>query len=338
MNLTALALAAAAASAAASPTDGGATAAPRMVRCLLIAPLENESDSPDAAATANEVLYSSDAAARGRALDEPDLRGLFADSSLELPDGIPPPIAFDLAEILGADGVLFGSVSGTERGPSAPLRVDLKLALPGSRSIVRAASAAAVPRPGEAPAAALRRAAAEAGAAATVFVGGPPLPGCFDPARLAHVRQAALAAGPGGAAPRAAAAPASPRQADWSSRLAAGTRFPVEGIAFEGRTARIARAAGLEDLAAALRTTPGVRLRLEGFVDSTGRSAADVRLSLSMAQAAAERLVALGIPLDRISWTGRGGDAPILPNFTARGRARNRRVEAVPLVETASRP
>jgi flagellar motor protein MotB len=48
-----------------------------------------------------------------------------------------------------------------------------------------------------------------------------------------------------------------------------------------------------------------------------------------MAQAAGERLVALGVPQTRIAWRGRGGTDPLLPNFTARGRATNRRVEVV---------
>jgi len=293
---------------------------------------------PEAAPVVNEVLHAADGALRGRALPERDLRALFAGSPLELPDGVPPSIALDLAELLGADAVLFGSVTGYPGNLAVPLRVELQLGLSGSRSVARTASAAAIPRAGEDPVAALRRAAAEAAAQATAAVGGPPLPTCFDPARLERVRAAALAAGGAHVAPRRAVARASPRQADWSSRLASGARFLLEGVAFDGRSARILRSGGLDDLAGALRASPGVRLRLEGFVDASGSASDDAQLSLAMAHAAADRLVALGIPVDRITWAGRGGDAPLLPNFTARGRARNRRLEAVPLLETASRP
>ena len=73
-------------------------------------------------------------------------------------------------------------------------------------------------------------------------------------------------------------------------------------------------------------------------MDSSGRPDEDVRLSMRMAEAAGELLVELGVARERLSWTGRGGDAPLFPNFTARGRAGNRRVEVVPLSETASHP
>jgi outer membrane protein OmpA-like peptidoglycan-associated protein len=48
-----------------------------------------------------------------------------------------------------------------------------------------------------------------------------------------------------------------------------------------------------------------------------------------MAEATGRRLLDLGVPRDRLTWAGRGGESPILPNFTARGRAANRRVEVV---------
>ncbi len=52
---------------------------------------------------------------------------------------------------------------------------------------------------------------------------------------------------------------------------------------------------------------------------------------MAMAQAAADRLVDLGVPRARIQVAGRGAENPRLPNFTARGRATNRRIEAVGL-------
>jgi len=352
MRLLAAALAAALsggpAPAASQPPVGGESGPSPRVRCLLVAPLENASDLPEAAQAANDVLFASPGAARGRALPEAELRAVFAGSTLELPRGVPPSVALDLAEVLGADGVLYGAIEGSARDSPPSLTVTLRLALAGTRELVRTESLAAAPRHGEPPLAALRRAAAEAGREALGSVGGPPLPGCFDPGRLARVRDLAIAAGP--AAPTATAAqpaaapgarppppPPSARQVEWTGRLAAGERFVVEGVAFAGRSARLSRDQGLEDLSAALRSAPAARVRIEGFVDSTGRTAEDARLSLAMAQAAVERLVALGVPRDRFAAAGRGGDAPLLPNFTARGRARNRRVEVVALPETAAR-
>jgi flagellar motor protein MotB len=39
----------------------------------------------------------------------------------------------------------------------------------------------------------------------------------------------------------------------------------------------------------------------------------------------------MGIARDRITWAGRAGEKPLLPNFTARGRTANRRIEVVGL-------
>jgi len=346
MRLAAAALAAALAvgRADASPpfaTSGVAGSAPGRVRCLLIAPLENTSDVSEAAQGANDVLFASAGASRGRALGEEELRAVFAGSGMELPRGLPPSVALDLAELLGADGVLYGSVEGSGGGPEPSLTVTLRVALSGSRELLQTASAAAIRGQGENILSAIRRATAETGNRVLSGVGGPPLPGCFDPARLARIRQLALAAAPPPAArdrpAPTAPAPATARQAEWSWRLGARERFRVEGVTFEKRSARIARANGLEDLAGAMRASPGTRIQIEGFVDTTGKPDDDLRLSVAMAQAAAERLLSLGIPSNRLTWVGRGSEAPLLPNFTARGRALNRRIEVVALPETASR-
>jgi outer membrane protein OmpA-like peptidoglycan-associated protein len=85
----------------------------------------------------------------------------------------------------------------------------------------------------------------------------------------------------------------------------------------------------LADLAAALLARPGLRVRVEGFVDATSDRSGDQRLSAAMAHAAGMRLLELGVPRRQLTWAGRGGESPVLPSFTARGRAANRRVEAV---------
>jgi outer membrane protein OmpA-like peptidoglycan-associated protein len=138
------------------------------------------------------------------------------------------------------------------------------------------------------------------------------------------------AAAPAPAAPKAAPA-RTPRQADWAKRLARRQRLVVEDVAFKGRSATLEGEAGLADLAAAVLATSGLKIRIEGFVDATSDPGGDARLSMSMAQAAGQRLVELGVPRGRVTWAGRGGESPLLPNFTARGRAANRRLEAVGL-------
>jgi hypothetical protein len=121
----------------------------------------------------------------------------------------------------------------------------------------------------------------------------------------------------------------------WAERLHPGARFPLEGIAFDGRGGALSQGDGLSDLAAALREAPWVRVRLEGFVDDSGDASGDQQVSLAMARDAAGRLVSLGVGAGRVSWSGRGGEAPLLPNFTARARAANRRVEVVVVARPA---
>jgi hypothetical protein len=108
----------------------------------------------------------------------------------------------------------------------------------------------------------------------------------------------ALAAPAGTAAPPPTSTASQVTHPTWGDRLRPGTRFPIEGIAFDGRGGPLSRGDGLSDLAAALRE-------------------------------AAERLVALGVRADRVAWSGRGGGAPLLPNFTTRERSANRHVEGV---------
>jgi outer membrane protein OmpA-like peptidoglycan-associated protein len=119
------------------------------------------------------------------------------------------------------------------------------------------------------------------------------------------------------------------RQAQWSARLGARQRFVVEDVAFAGRSGRLEREEGLADLARALSAKPAVRIRLEGFVDASKDGRSDLRVSMELARAAGLRLIQLGVRRDRVTWAGRGGEAPIAPNFSARGRASNRRVEVV---------
>jgi hypothetical protein len=120
----------------------------------------------------------------------------------------------------------------------------------------------------------------------------------------------------------------------WMERLYPGGRFVVTGVTFEGRGGSLVAADGLSDLAAALREVPGVRVRVEAFVDASDDPGGDTRVSEGMAREVADRLAALGVPRARISWAGRGGESPILPNSSARARETNRRIEVVVLPRT----
>lgn len=362
------------------------------VKCLLVAPFENASDAPLAAEAATGAVLSAVDPARARVFPIPELRWLFRDTPLELPEGIAPSLALELGALLGADAALYGAVEGRSRGPDGALAVTVRLSLVAERDLAFATTVEVRPGPSESLEGAVRRATLDAARPVLARLGGPGRKECFDRDRTARLRALALAdatrgagLGPGrgslaraehGAAqPAASAAPApaaasaptptptpaaapaaaaarptapkaparaaapprrvaarpalTPRQAEWARKLAGNQRLLVEDVAFEGRSADLDRDAGLGDLAAALAEAPGLRIRIEGFVDATSDPGGDARLSMAMAQAAAARLAELGVARDRLTTAGRGGDSPLLPNFTARGRAANRRIEVV---------
>jgi outer membrane protein OmpA-like peptidoglycan-associated protein len=312
------------------------------VRCLVVAPFENGSDAPLAAEAATSAVLAGVDAGRTRVFPVVELRGLFKDTPLELPQGVPATLALELAELLGADAALWGSVAGRSKD-GGELLVNVQLALAGDRRLLFAETVTVTVPPGVRPDGPVRRAVLNGARPMLARLGDPARKRCFDADRTKELRRLALAEAkpppaPAPAAPPPAAQPvaavaASPaltaRQAEWAKRLAAGERVLVEGVEFTARTAALARDGGLADLRAVLLASPGLKVRVEAFVDATANRAADGRLSDGMAQAAGKRLVELGAPRARVSWGGRGGDSPILPNFTARGRAANRRVEAV---------
>jgi outer membrane protein OmpA-like peptidoglycan-associated protein len=233
--------------------------------------------------------------------------------------------------------------------------VSVRLALSPARELLYASTFAVKPRPGETVEAAVRRSLTDETHEMFLRLGGFRGGTCFERKRIDSLRTFALAEAARAAPPRAPTpAPAplpaqpppaapqvaaqaprpiavTPRQKEWVRQLLEGEPFIIDDVAFAGRTAQLQRDGGLADLAIALTAAPQARLRIVGHVDATSDSAADTQLSLSMAQAAAGRLAELGVPRTKILTTGRGSENPRLPNFTVRGRAANRRIEAVGL-------
>ncbi|HEX9050985.1 MAG TPA: OmpA family protein [Anaeromyxobacter sp.] len=327
------------------------------VRCLVVAPFENGTDVPLAADAATGAVLSGIDPARTRVFPIPELRGIFRDTPLDLPQGLPPSLALELAALVGADGALWGSIEGRGKD-GGELLVTIRLSLAADHQLLFADTATVRLVSAERSEGAIRRAVLATVRPMLERLGDPGRKRCFDAERIRSLRKFALAetaeakaqqpAAPSPAAipaPAPAAKPASvapskaaavapvpartPRQSDWAKRLAAGGRVLVEDVSFSGRSAELQRDGGIADLAAALAVDPSLTVRIEGFVDATPDRGADVKLSAAMAQAAARRLAERGVQKQRITWAGRGGESPILPNFTARGRAANRRIEAV---------
>jgi outer membrane protein OmpA-like peptidoglycan-associated protein len=314
------------------------------IRCVLLAPLENGSDSPRAADAAAEGLASAIDPRSATVLPIRELRSTFKGTPMELPPGIGPPLALELADLLAADAALSGAVEGRSTGASPELVVSVRLASAADRAVLFARTIVVRPGPSERPEDVVSREVASAARPALAELGNAAPRRCFDPVLIARVRSLAMkkaatalpAPPPPAPPPAPATAPARPkplplteRQAAWARRLGSGERVVLEDVTFVGRTAELERATGLDDLAAALAAASAGRLGLEGFVDTTSDPMADALLSRAMADAVAERLAGLGVSRARLAPAGRGGDQPIVPNFTARGRATNRRVEAI---------
>lgn len=85
----------------------------------------------------------------------------------------------------------------------------------------------------------------------------------------------------------------------------------------------------LNEILAALKAQPSLKLLIAGHTDSTGTAAHNLTLSQQRAEAVVSWLVGHGIAAQRLSAKGFGQTQPVADNSTAAGRALNRRVELV---------
>ena len=85
----------------------------------------------------------------------------------------------------------------------------------------------------------------------------------------------------------------------------------------------------LAKIAGLILAHPGLKIEVEGYTDSTGGDALNLRLSEKRADAARDYLVEEGVASSNIVARGLGEADPISSNATAAGRTRNRRVELV---------
>jgi outer membrane protein OmpA-like peptidoglycan-associated protein len=83
----------------------------------------------------------------------------------------------------------------------------------------------------------------------------------------------------------------------------------------------------LRRLAKVLTKYPSVRVKIIGHTDNTGNPNTNQELSLRRASAVANALIALGVSEYSVIVIAHGSNKPIADNDTARGRAKNRRVE-----------
>jgi outer membrane protein OmpA-like peptidoglycan-associated protein len=74
-----------------------------------------------------------------------------------------------------------------------------------------------------------------------------------------------------------------------------------------------------------------VYVEIQGFTDSQGSPAHNLKLGEARAEAARRYLSKQGVPLNRMNTISYGEDDPVAPNDTKEGRAQNRRIVLVVL-------
>ncbi len=84
----------------------------------------------------------------------------------------------------------------------------------------------------------------------------------------------------------------------------------------------------LDQVAGVIMENPEIKkLRVEGHTDDRGAASFNLKLSQARAEAVRDYLVEKGVDPERIEAVGYGQTRPLVPNFSARNRRRNRRVE-----------
>ena len=87
--------------------------------------------------------------------------------------------------------------------------------------------------------------------------------------------------------------------------------------------------AAVTEIVNLLRSSPDLRIAIEGHTDNVGQATANKTLSERRAQSVMNAIVAAGIDAQRLSASGFGQERPIADNRSEDGRAKNRRVELV---------
>lgn len=90
-----------------------------------------------------------------------------------------------------------------------------------------------------------------------------------------------------------------------------------------GARVKLAKVSGI------LLSYPGLKMQVEGYTDSVGSDDFNQRLSEQRAGTVRDFLVQQGVSMNNVVAVGYGKSDPIADNYTANGRAQNRRVELV---------
>jgi outer membrane protein OmpA-like peptidoglycan-associated protein len=116
-----------------------------------------------------------------------------------------------------------------------------------------------------------------------------------------------------------------------SNETARGLVMTLGDVLFSGGSANLTPAANrtILKLVQFLQLNPRRVIRIEGYSDSNGEEADNLKLSRQRAQSVADVLTDLGVDSSRMRVDAYGENYPVADNASTRGRAQNRRVEIV---------
>ena len=106
--------------------------------------------------------------------------------------------------------------------------------------------------------------------------------------------------------------------------------LPMDKLRFQtGKTDLTAESEEqLKNIAAIMKFFPNSRIKMGGYTDNTGTNKANMRISLERAKVTADKLIAMEIACDRVTYEGYGPKKPVCPaNDTPDCRAENRRID-----------
>ena len=109
----------------------------------------------------------------------------------------------------------------------------------------------------------------------------------------------------------------------------------LNGVSFKSGTAVLTPDSlkKLDQVAAALKQGPQLKLEVAGYTDSAGDANRNLTLSAQRAQAVVTHLTGKGVAAARLTAKGFGPDNPVADNATPEGRQKNRRIELHPMAQ-----
>jgi OOP family OmpA-OmpF porin len=112
-----------------------------------------------------------------------------------------------------------------------------------------------------------------------------------------------------------------------------GRKLVLQNVRFKTGKSTLTREGEtvLDQIAASLAANTAVNVEIRGYTDNSGGAEVNLLLSQKRAKAVKAYLVKKGVWAKRLNAVGYGEAAPVASNKTAEGRAKNRRIEFIPL-------